>query len=349
MSSPLRESQPPNVGDRHADGRARSTPQPPRRASREFAADPAGRRVAVAVALQVCCAWAVGNTSYVNANVQHATPPTGGDAPPPAAEPAIRPAPAELDPAAWVLDWQDEFEGPSLDQERWSHRSPGPRRDAFNVPEAISLDGHGHLLITTSKAADGRYLTGMIGTQGKYETAFGYFETRMKVQSQVGHWSAFWLQTPDMGQHIGDPGRAGVEIDIIEYLCNGPNRNEAKHAIHWDGYGEHHKVRTGRRRFDDLHDDFHTFGLLWTPTEYVFYVDGVETRRMTEAISHRPQYIILSLEVGSWAGDIRDATLPDSVVFDYVRVFKPVDAFVVPAEADQQAPPAADPAEDDGH
>jgi hypothetical protein len=50
-------------------------------------------------------------------------------------------------------------------------------------------------------------------------------------------------------------------------------------------------------------------------------VDGRETWRTKEAVSGIPQYIILSAEVGKWAGDIAKARLPDRVLFDYVRVY----------------------------
>lgn len=38
--------------------------------------------------------------------------------------------------------------------------------------------------------------------------------------------------------------------------------------------------------------------------------------------TYAKEYIILSLEVDSWAGDIREAMLPDSSTFDYVRVYQ---------------------------
>ena len=66
---------------------------------------------------------------------------------------------------------------------------------------------------------------------------------------------------------------------------------------------------------------WHTFGLLWTDEEYVLYVDGKKTWRTDKAISGRSEYIILSLEVGRWAGDISQATLPDSLYGDDVRVY----------------------------
>jgi beta-glucanase (GH16 family) len=67
---------------------------------------------------------------------------------------------------------------------------------------------------------------------------------------------------------------------------------------------------------------FHTFGLLWTPEEYVFYVDGQETwRTQAGGVSQVPEYLLLSDEVGDWGGDIETAKLPDEFQVDYVRVY----------------------------
>ena len=63
-------------------------------------------------------------------------------------------------------------------------------------------------------------------------------------------------------------------------------------------------------------------GCEWTPDSYTFYVDGRKTFHTTQAISRVPEYIILSGEVLSWTGDIAKASLPDTVVFDYVRVWQ---------------------------
>ncbi|MFI5380314.1 MAG: hypothetical protein ACHRHE_13525 [Tepidisphaerales bacterium] len=40
-----------------------------------------------------------------------------------------------------------------------------------------------------------------------------------------------------------------------------------------------------------------------------------------KAVSQKPEYALLSLEVGTWAGDIGKATLPDTILVDYVRVY----------------------------
>ncbi|MBU0640893.1 MAG: right-handed parallel beta-helix repeat-containing protein [Planctomycetes bacterium] len=237
----------------------------------------------------------------------------------------------------YALVWQDEFEGPigtPPDSARWAPRHLGPRRDAINVAEAARLDGQGHLLITTTcheptatrpaatLFATSEYHTGMISTAGKFEPTFGYFECRYKTQTQPGHWSAFWLQSPTMGSPVGNPASAGVEIDVIEYLATPKYRDRALHTIHWDGYGEDHKSRHINKPVPRLGEGFHTFGLEWTPQEYIFYVDGQETGRMREAVSQRGEFLILSAEVGEWADDIADAKLPDAMAVDYVRVWQ---------------------------
>jgi len=217
------------------------------------------------------------------------------------------------------LVWSDEFEGTALDMQKWGYRGLGPRRDGINAKETVSLDGKGHLVLETRCVGD-EYHTAMIGTQDTFDTAFGYFETRVQLQKEVGHWSAFWLQTPAMGEDIGNPAVAGTEIDIFEYLHNFGDR--VVHNLHWDGYGDDHKHAGGEATIPGLAQGWHTFGLLWTEKEYVFYVDGIETWRTSEGLSKRPEYIILSLEVGEWAGDIAKASLPDSLLVDYVRVYQ---------------------------
>jgi len=221
--------------------------------------------------------------------------------------------------AADNLVWSDEFDGTALDTTKWIYRGLGPRKGGVNVREAVALDGQGHLVLTTRKVG-GKYHTGMIATQGKHAWTCGYFECRVEFQAQLGHWSAFWLQSPRLGAVVGDTKQSGTEIDIFEYLVK--RGDKIQHTLHWDGYGKHHKSAGHVPGVPGLSKGWHTVGLEWTPKEYVFYVDGKETWRTDKAVSGTPQYIILSLEVGGWAGDIAKAALPDSVRFDYVRVYK---------------------------
>jgi beta-glucanase (GH16 family) len=226
--------------------------------------------------------------------------------------------------ADYKLVWADEFDGKALDTTKWEYRQPGPRRDAINAEDSVALDGDGHLELTTRRV-DEKIHTAMIGSKGKYEPRYGFFECRVKLQKQVGHWSAFWLQSPTLGKPVGDSKKAGTEIDIFEYLRR--EGDKVHHTLHWDGYGKDHKSTNCVPVIQGFGDGWHTVGLLWTPEEYRFYVDDKETWRTGKGISQRSEYIILSLEVGKWAGSIKTAGLPDSLEVDYVRVYqRPQDA-----------------------
>jgi hypothetical protein len=57
----------------------------------------------------------------------------------------------------------------------------------------------------------------------------------------------------------------------------------------------------------------------------VFYVDGSEVwRTKAGGVSQNPEYAKFSNEVGTWAGDIKKAKLPDDFVIDYIRVYDAV-------------------------
>jgi Ca2+-binding EF-hand superfamily protein len=222
---------------------------------------------------------------------------------------------------AWKLVWHDEFGGTKLDETKWDVPN-NRRRDGWWSPKAVSLDGKGHLAISTLKDGN-RYLDACVRTRGKFEHAHGYYVARIKLQDQPGHWSAFWLYNSSVGK-IGNEGRDGTEIDIMEkpWLDD-----QVQHALHWDGYGKAHKSEGKVSNVPGVMDGFHTFSLWWKADEYVFYVDGKETWR-TDAggVCQVPLYIKLSDEIGKWGGDITKAKLPDRFLTDYVRVYDLVDA-----------------------
>jgi beta-glucanase (GH16 family) len=219
------------------------------------------------------------------------------------------------------LIWHDEFDGDRLDESKWEPRPDGKRKGGWWSARAISLDGDGHLVITTFMDGD-RPTDGCVWTKGKFEHDFGYYVTRVKFQREPGHWSAFWMNGDGIGK-VGDGGRDGTEIDIMEkpWLDD-----RVQHTFHWDGYGNDHKSEGKVVKIPGVMDGWHTFGLLWLPDEYIFYVDGKETwRSKAGGVCQVPQYMLLSDEIGPWAGDISKAKLPDQFMVDYVRVYDLVD------------------------
>ncbi len=218
----------------------------------------------------------------------------------------------------WKLTWHDEFDGKQLDETKWNRLGDWKRRDGFWVKEDAYLSGKGTLLLRTRKDGD-RYTCGAVNTKGKFEHAFGYYVARCKLPRQPGHWPAFWLMCDGVNK-VGNAGRDGTEIDIVEV----PWRDgQITMNLHWDGYGKEHKSAGTKVVRKEVMDGFHDFGLLWTPEEYVFYVDGQETWRSKAGnVSQVPEFVKLTEEIGTWGGDVKKAELPDFFEVDYVRVYE---------------------------
>lgn len=217
----------------------------------------------------------------------------------------------------WQLAWHDEFDGTQLDDTKWERIGDSKRRDGFWVKADAYLDGKGNLALRTARDGE-RFTSGAVRTLGKFEHAFGYYVARCQMPTQPGHWPAFWMMAPGVGK-VGDGGRDGTEIDIVEM----PWRDgRLTMNLHWDGYGKDHRSAGTNVTLSAVTQGFHTYGLWWSPTQYVFYVDGKEVWRTSAGgVSQVPEYLKLTEEIGDWAGDIRKATLPDLFLVDYVRVY----------------------------
>ncbi len=221
--------------------------------------------------------------------------------------------------------WSDEFDGPALDDTKWAHRYVGKRRAGWIDPECVTFDGQGHMLISVKKEGD-EYHGGMIGTEKKQSWTYGYFECRVKLATEPGMNTAFWMQAPRMGSPdqgkgvVDDTEHNGTELDILGYIAR---QEEVAHFnLHWNGYGKLHKSAPADTWLHGLRNGFHVYGMEWTPEGYTFYLDGRPCWHTTEAISKTDEYIILDLEVSDWAGGIDKAKLPASAVFDWVRVWQ---------------------------
>ncbi len=246
------------------------------------------------------------------------------------------------------LEWADEFAADAPLSGDWSIRKPGIRRQGYNSIDQVSLTDSapslpdngqytGALQLTTKPASTGGtvpagyYPTAMLSTHESTLFTYGYFEASIRTQTVAGHWSAFWLQSQANSNNTGlatpDPANLGTEIDIMEHTIVGTTK-QTQHALHWNGYDSAlHKQRImGASNAPDL-DAFNTYGLLWTPEYYAFYINGSLSASTTSAISNVPEYIILSLEVAdsgsrSFGGDPAPSIFPDSMYVDYVRVYQ---------------------------
>lgn len=234
-------------------------------------------------------------------------------------------------PPGYELVFRDEFNGGRLDTVTWGFHNPGKRRSAVNVREACLLNGNGELEIrnwTETRGNDTTHYAGMIETKENF--TFGYYEARIKFDIETGSWGAFWIMynASKIPHEADNPKEGGVEIDIIEFVPK--NSRYGCHNLHWNGYGEYHKSEGSGELMNGRLEGYHTYGLLWTPDEYVFYIDGEKSWSSSGAVSHTPEYVILSTEIQDlgWAGDIPaggygtfDET--ENIMYvDYIRIFQ---------------------------
>jgi len=74
----------------------------------------------------------------------------------------------------------------------------------------------------------------------------------------------------------------------------------------------------------DLSASFHTYSVLWEPELVIWYIDGIEVRRMTgPRVSDKPMNIVAQQVIGSnWIGDPTGVEFPVKYVIDYMRVWE---------------------------
>ncbi|RQP12286.1 MAG: glycoside hydrolase family 16 protein, partial [Parapedobacter sp.] len=187
----------------------------------------------------------------------------------------------------------------------------------------ISLDGNGNLVIRVTKEGN-KYYVGQVTTDGHFNPKYGYFECRAKMNKYIGPHIAFWLQSPTMGnQPYNNPAVNGAEIDIFEYHRKTPG--QIWQTIHINGYAAYHQSQGKQIPYPTVDTGYHTFGLLWTDSVYQFFIDGYKTHETSFGLSQRTEYMILSTELTGFGGDPALGSYPDSVVYDYVRVYQPLD------------------------
>jgi beta-glucanase (GH16 family) len=121
----------------------------------------------------------------------------------------------------------------------------------------------------------------------------------------------------------------------MEYAGNTPNRSTS--AAHYQNDGGAHEYKSGSKTLaTELSDEYHTYGMLWLPSEITFLVDGkpsfVLNRRDT-GLAYWPfgpnsngvnpkMYLILNLAMGgNYGGQIKSGYSKATFDIDYVRYY----------------------------
>lgn len=264
----------------------------------------------------------------------------------------IKPFGQEVKLDEWNLVWSDEFDGNTLDETKWTQHYPMMRRGGY-WDESQAWVENNNLIIRTEYLEDGRSGAGwysqLVDTQEKYEFTYGYVECSCICPPASGIWAAFWLLGDGMFEPPTGSAANGCEIDLFE-SGNYGKANYLKHdmvnqATGYDGYGENGKgVIIGRYKGENIYSEYNTYGLEWNEEEIIFYINGVETDRLSgKWVPQSPMYMLLSVEVAGTDGtpntglageeieflkdsksvwDNDPSAMPADFKVDYVRVYQ---------------------------
>ena len=169
------------------------------------------------------------------------------------------------------------------------------------------------------------YLSGIITSYNSFRFLYGRVEMRARMPKGKGLWSAFWL----LNAYYKQDEPSDPEIDIIEAI--GDRTTTANQAYHYmidsdgDGFYNERETIENRSFINDFSADFHTYSVEWSEGLLVYFVDGVEVKRIEgDIVSDEQMYIIANLAVGGWFPGPADETTPFPAKFeiDYIRVYQ---------------------------
>lgn len=257
------------------------------------------------------------------------------------------PGPNGQNAADWAVSFSDEFNGTSLDTNKWRldywNGGNGELQEYVNDNSRNNyIVGNGMLRIVARKESyNGKsYTSGAITTQERFFQKQGFFEIRAKMPVGKGLWPAFWL--------MPNPSGWPPELDILEYL--GHQKTTAHMTVHYKNSSGSNSSDGSYYTGPDFSADWHTFGLKWDSTSLVWYIDGVERKRVTDSIKIPTvsMFILANMAVGgSWPGNPDSSTVfPAYYDIDYIRVWKRSSgtaptATPVPTKAPTAAPTTA--------
>jgi beta-glucanase (GH16 family) len=243
------------------------------------------------------------------------------------------------DPAKWTYDTGNAADWGNREIETYC--SPRGENPGLCDPKhpTVFQDGAGHLVLRAWRNANGEWTSGRITTRGLKNFQYGRIEARIKMPVGTGLWPSFWMLGSDYGK-VGWP--ASGSVTIVENVSltertNGVGPTMIRSTVHGpryfggNGLWRDYKLPNGGRVDDG---NFHTYGIVWSPSMIQFYVDDPANVFSVQDASSLPEggqwvfdhpfYLLLNLAIGGdWPGS-PDATTPNpaEMLVDYVRVYK---------------------------
>jgi beta-glucanase (GH16 family) len=221
----------------------------------------------------------------------------------------------------WVMVWSDEFEGSSIDKNKWSHEinctggGNNEQQCYGDSPENSFVSG-GTLKIVAKPAEEGAalpYTSARLNTRYKADFKYGRFEMRAKLPSGQGSWPAFWMLPTDYV--YGEWPKSG-EIDILEAVnlkvadSEGNVEANVHGTLHYGQAWPANKSSGKAYLLPDMAnpaDDFHKYAIEWQEGEIRWYVDDyLFATQMKSEIKYNGKKEAVGLKHRGWFAEYFD-------------------------------------------
>ena len=254
-----------------------------------------------------------------------------------------QPAVNEWDKEGWALVWNDEFDGPALNLEKWSYEIGGHgwgnnELQYYSDDDSTAFIQDGKLVIRADLVPQGtgssenlRYFSSArLRTSGKGDRRYGRIEVKAKLALGQGIWPAIWMLPTDW-MYGGWPESG--EIDIMEHVGYDPGRVHG--SIHTGSYN--HKINTqrgGSKLLDKISSKFYVYAIEWYEDRIDFLIDDSKYFSFqndgkndfnTWPFNQRFHLLINIAVGGDWPGSPDETTqFPTEMEVEYVRVYEKI-------------------------
>ena len=249
----------------------------------------------------------------------------------------------EWDKEGWALVWNDEFDGPALNLEKWSFEIGGHGWGNnellyYSDEDSTAFIQDGKLVIRADLVPQGtgssdnlRYFSSArLRTSGKGDWRYGRIEVKAKLALGQGIWPAIWMLPTDW-MYGGWPESG--EIDIMEHVGYDPGRVHG--SIHTGSYN--HKINTqrgGSKLLDKISSKFYVYAIEWYEDRIDFLIDDSKYFSFqndgkndfnTWPFNQRFHLLINIAVGGDWPGSPDETTqFPTEMEVEYVRVYEKI-------------------------
>ncbi|MFT7314761.1 MAG: beta-glucanase (GH16 family) [Paraglaciecola sp.] len=221
----------------------------------------------------------------------------------------------------WVMVWNDEFDGSSIDANNWTHEVNcigGGNNEEQCYTDSVdnSFVGEGTLKIVAKPAEEGAeqpYTSARLNTRYKADFKYGRFEMRAKLPQGQGTWPAFWMLPTDYV--YGQWPKSG-EIDIMEAVnlkvadAEGNVESNVHGTLHYGTSAAERKSSGKAYALPEMAnpaDDFHTYAIEWQEGEVRWYVDGyLYQTQMASEVRYNSKGEALGLVHRGWFAEFFD-------------------------------------------